>query len=88
MVASALQANDDCFENAIIKLENNYCSDILTKVHNWSKTIIARLNKKNWVWMCMKIMCSIKGTDNELAFCGESSLYSQLCRVRGIHTCI
>ena len=86
MVASALQVND-CFENVIIKLENNDCSDILTKVHNWSKTI-ARLNKKNWVWKCMKIMCSIKGTDNELAFCGESSSYSQLHRVRGIHTCI
>ena len=44
---------------------NNNCSDILTKFHNWFKTI-ARLNKKNWVWKCMKIMCSIKGTDNEL----------------------
>ena len=54
-----------------IKLENNDCSDILNKVHNWSKTI-DRLNKKNWVWKCMKIMCNIKGTDTELAFCGES----------------
>ena len=71
MVASALQVNADCFENIInIKLENNDCSDILTKVHNWSKTI-DRLNKKNWVWKCMKIMCNIKGIDTELAFCGE-----------------
>ena len=63
------RVNADRFENVIIKLEHNDCSDILTKVHSWSKTIIARLNKKNWVWKCMKIMCSIKGTDNELAFC-------------------
>ena len=33
MVPSALQVNDDCFENVIIKLENNDCSDILTKVN-------------------------------------------------------
>ena len=76
MVASALQADADCFENV---LENNDFSDILIKVPNWSKTI-ARLNKKNWDESAWKLCVVFR----ELAMNWASELNPphnyQLCR--------
>ena len=52
------------------------------------KTLLSVLNKKNWVWKCMKLMSTIKGIDNELAISNVIPSHSQLRIKSNTHSCI